>query len=333
MYNKTDNMEKNNILVRKEEETNSNWGFRPEERPITEYLSYGMINLDKPAGPSSHQVSAWIKMIFNSKKVGHGGTLDPAVTGVLPIAIEHATKVVKVLLKSKKEYVAIMHLHGEAHEGKVRDAMKRYVGKITQLPPKRSSVKREKREREIYYIDFLEKKDRDVLFKVGCQHGTYIRRLCEDLGNMIGTRGHMSELRRTQAGGFSENERQVTLQDVDDAYYYYKKDGNETFLRYCVMPLENAVGKIPKVWVFDATVNSLCHGAKLAVRGISKVEKGIDRGTDVAVFSLKDELIGFGTAIMGSEGLIESDKGIGVKMDRIIMKEDTYPSMWKKKED
>jgi H/ACA ribonucleoprotein complex subunit 4 len=320
------------ILTRKEEETNPNWGCVPEKRPIEMYISNGLINLDKPAGPTSHQVSAWVKCIFNSPKAGHGGTLDPAVTGVLPVAINNATKVVSLMLRSPKEYIAIMHLHGEAHEGKVMDVMKQFVGSIKQSPPKRSNVKRVEREREIYELEFLGKKDRDVLFRTKCQHGTYIRRLCEDLGNSIGTRAHMTELRRTKAGGFSEDERLVTLQDLADAYAFYKEDGNEKFLRYCIRPLEIMVKNVPKVWIFDATVNSLCHGAKLAVKGISKVDNDIKSNDTVAVMSLKDELVGLGTALMGSEGMVTAESGLAVKMERIILKEDTYPSMWKKKE-
>jgi H/ACA ribonucleoprotein complex subunit 4 len=324
---------KTGIIVRNEEETNKQWGFLPEKRPIGEHIRNGVINLDKPAGPSSHQVSAWVKKLFGVNKVGHGGTLDPPVTGVLPIAIENATKVIGLLLRSGKEYVALMHLHGDAHEGKVRDAMKQYVGKITQIPPKRSHVKKVEREREIYYITFLEKKERDVLFLVGCQHGTYIRRLCEELGKMAGTKAHMSELRRTRSGCFSEDERLVSLQDLDDAYHYYKDEGNEKFLRHCIQPLENAIKNVPKIWVLDTAIGSLCHGAKLAVKGISKVEDVIKANDTVAVLSLKGELVGFGTTLMGSNGLVEAKDGICVKMDRIVMKEGVYPSIWKKKEE
>ncbi len=317
--------EKNEILVRKVEETNPEYGCIPEERPIENYIKNGIINLDKPKGPTSHQVSDWVKKILHVKKAGHGGTLDPAVTGVLPIALENATKISKLFLKAGKEYVALMHLHSDIHEGKIRDAMKKFVGKIKQVPPKRSNVKRVEREREIYYIDFIEKKGRDVLFRVGCEKGTYIRRLCEQLGRMAGTRAHMIELRRTKAGGFSEDERIVTLQDLEDAYAFWKEEGNEKFLRYCIQPMEVATKLIPKVWVFDSTIDSLCHGAPLAVPGISKVEDGIKKGDEVSIMSLKNELIGIGIAQMRSQGMIEAEKGIAVKIDRVTMPIGIYP--------
>ncbi|MCD6576367.1 MAG: RNA-guided pseudouridylation complex pseudouridine synthase subunit Cbf5 [Nanoarchaeota archaeon] len=317
--------EKPEILVRKEEETNPNYGYIPEERPIEEYIKNGVINLDKPKGPTSHQVSDWVKKILHVKKAGHGGTLDPAVTGVLPIALDNATKIMRLFLLSGKEYVALMHLHSDIHEGKIRDAMKRFVGKIEQIPPKRSHVKRVKREREIYYIEFLEKKGRDVLFRVGAEKGTYIRRLCEQLGAMAGTRAHMVELRRTKAGGFNENERLVTLQDLEDAYAFWKEDGNEKFLRYCIQPMEVVTKLVPKVWVLDSTVDSLTHGAPLAAPGISKVEDGIRKGMEVAVMTSKNELVGIGIAQMRSQGMVEAEKGIAVKLDRVTMPIGVYP--------
>jgi len=321
------------VIVRKKEKTNPSWGHDPSNRTMKEHIENGVINLDKPSGPTSHQVSAWVKCIFGLNKAGHGGTLDPAVTGILPIALENATKIIKTTLKGGKEYVAVMHLHGEVHEGKVRDIIPQFVGRITQLPPKRSSVKRVLRQREIYYIEFLEKQERDVMFKVGCQAGTYIRRLCEDWGKLTGVGGHMIELRRTRAGGFTEKDKLVTLQDLADAYAFWKEEGNEKYLRYCIQPMEVALKNYPKIWVFDSAIDSLCHGAKLAVRGISVVEDGISNEDEVAVLSLKGELVGLGVTLMGSSGLCEAESGIGVKMDRIVMKPGAYPKFWKTKEE
>lgn len=321
------------VITRKVEETNPDYGFDPEKRPIDVLIKNGIINLDKVDGPTSHQMSDWVKKIFKINKAGHGGTLDPRVTGILPVTLGNATKIMKVFLYSGKEYVALMHLHTDVHEGKVRDALKMYVGKITQLPPKRSHVKRVEREREIYYIEFLEKKDRDVLFKVGCQHGTYIRRLCEDLGRIIGGGAHMIELRRTKAGGFSEEDHLVTLQDLIDALAYWREEGNEKFLRYCIWPVERAVRDLPKVWVFDSAVESLCRGAQLHIPGVSKMDDNIAIEKLVAVMTLKNELIGLGTSKTTTKGMAEAKNGVAVKMDRIILPAGTYPKMWKKKEE
>jgi tRNA pseudouridine synthase B (EC 4.2.1.70) len=94
-------------------------GCRPEDRPIRLYIQKGVINLNKPSGPTSHEVTAWIKRILGLKKVGHGGTLDPRATGVLPIMLEDATKISHILLSSEKEYVGLMRLHEIVSEAKL----------------------------------------------------------------------------------------------------------------------------------------------------------------------------------------------------------------------
>ncbi len=318
------------IIIRNNEKTDPKYGVFPEKRSVEEHIVNGIVNLDKPRGPTSHQVTHWVKLIFNLKKAGHGGTLDPAVTGVLPIVMQNATKLSKLFLKSKKEYVALMHMHSDVHEGKIRDAMESFVGKIKQTPPLRSNVKRVEREREIYYLDFLEKNGRDILFKVGCERGTYVRRLCEQLGKMAGTKAHMIELRRTRAGGFSEEERLVTLQDLNDAYSFYKEEGNDKFLRYCIQPMEIVANVLPKVWIIDSAVDPICNGAKLAAPGISKLEDKIEKGKEIAIMSLKGELVALGIAEMSAKGMAEAKEGIAASLERVIMKSGTYP-VWEKK--
>ncbi|MCH8003639.1 MAG: hypothetical protein IH934_03320 [Nanoarchaeota archaeon] len=170
---------KRKILMKKEAKTNNKLGCKPEERKTDEIINYGIVNINKPQGPTSHQVSAYVQKILNIKKSGHSGTLDPHVHGLLPVALGRATRIVQTLLKSGKEYIGIMHLHKDVGETKLKETIKRnFTGKIKQIPPLKSSVKRVKREREIYYFDILEKDDKDVLFIVGCEAGTYIRKLC-----------------------------------------------------------------------------------------------------------------------------------------------------------
>ncbi len=316
MINEVDN----EVFIKNEDNAVGEYGCAPEDRPIDEYIKKGIINLNKPKGPTSHQVTDWVKKALNLKKAGHGGTLDPAVTGVLPITLEDATKISRLLLKSNKEYVALMHLHSDIHEGKIRDAMQKFVGRIKQIPPKRSHVKRVEREREIYNIKFLEKEGRNVLFRVTCEKGTYIRRLCEQLGKMAGTKAHMLELRRTRSGGFDEHYRHVTLQDLEDAYAFWKEDGNEKFLRYCIQPMEVATKFVRKIWVLDSVIDSLSHGAKLDISGVSKFNEGISSGEEIVVMTLKNELVGIGISQMSSEDMKTAENGIAVRMDSVTIK-------------
>jgi len=317
------------IIVKKSSETSDKYGCSPEKRPISEYINLGIINIDKPKGPTSHQVSAYVQKIMNVDKGGHSGTLDPKVTGVLPVAIGKATRIVQALLVAGKEYICLMHLHKEMSEEQIKKVMKDFTGKITQLPPLKSAVKRQWRERNVYYIDILEMAGQDVLFLIGCQAGTYIRKICHDIGIAMGCGAHMAELRRTKAGPFDESSI-VTLQDLTDAYWYYKNEGNEKYLRHVVQPVENAVRHLHKVWILDTTVNTVCHGADLAVPGISKLNSGIEPEDIVAIMTLKDELVALGEARVTSKDIMQYDRGIAIKTRKVFLEPGTYPKVQRK---
>lgn len=313
------------IIVKKKAKSDPKFGHAPEKRPVKDLLTYGIINLNKPSGPSSHQVSSFVQRILNLDKAGHSGTLDPAVTGVLPTALGRATRIVQALLTAGKEYVALMHLHGDVPQGKVYSVIKEFTGKIKQLPPVRSAVKRQLREREVYYIDVLEVEGRDILFRMGCQAGTYVRKWCHDVGEKLGVGAHMAELVRTKAGPFKYHTT-VTLQDIEDALWYLEQ-GNEKFIRHCIQPVENGVGHLPKIWVTDSAVESICHGALLHVPGVVKYEADVETDDLVALMTLKGELIALGKARMGADQLKEKDKGVVSRVVAVFMQPGTYPRM------
>jgi len=309
-------------------ETNPKWGFPPYERPMDLHIKYGVINLDKPPGPSSHEVVAWVKRILNLNKAGHGGTLDPKVSGILPTALENATRVVQALLPAGKEYVALMHLHGNVKKEKILQVMREFEGEIIQRPPLRSAVKRRLRTRKVYYIDVLEIDGKDVLFRVGVEAGTYIRSLIHHIGLALGVGAHMAELRRTRSGPFKEDETLVTLHDLIDAYHFWKDDGIEDYFRKAIQPMEKAVEHLPKVWIRDSAVAAVTYGANLAIPGVVKLHKGIKRGDLVAIMTLKDELVALGKAKMTSGEMFNERKGIAVDVEKVLMPRDWYPKMW-----
>ena len=320
---------KRKILVKKKVDTSEKYGCAPDKRTVKQLLEFGIINIDKPKGPTSHQVAAYVQKIMGVKKGGHSGTLDPKVTGVLPIAIEKGTRVVQALLVAGKEYVCIMHLHKEVEEKKIREAFNKFTGTITQLPPLKSAVKRQHRQRTIYYLNVLEIVDKDVLFVVGCQAGTYIRKLCHDIGKDLGTGAHMAELRRTKAGPFNESTL-TTMSELTDAFWYYKNEGNETYIKHVVQPIENAVSHLPKIYVMDTTVDALCHGADLAMPGISELESNIEPDQNVAIMTLKGELIALGKAKISGKEIMKKTKGIAIKTKKVFMLPGTYPRVQKK---
>ncbi len=217
-----------------------------------------------------------------------------------------------------------MQLHKNVEEVKLRKVCEEFVGKIKQLPPVKSAVVRKLRERTIYYIDIIEISGKYVLFRVGCEAGTYIRKLVSDIGSKIGG-AHMLELRRTKAGPFKEEEI-FTLHDVMDSYHYYRKESNEKYLRKVILPIEAAVAHLPKVWILDGAVDSVCHGMSLKMPGISKFENHIRKKDIVAIMTLKNELVCYGIATVDSKKMQTGRTGVTVKPDAVFMKIGTYPS-------
>jgi H/ACA ribonucleoprotein complex subunit 4 len=321
---------KRESLRKTEDMTNPKFGHNPSERPAEEYIKYGVINLDKPAGPTSHEVAAWTKKILKLNAIGHGGTLDPQVTGVLPVTLEESTKIVQALLYTGKEYICVMKLHGNAEEDHVRQVLAEFEDLIYQRPPLRSSVKRQIRTRRIYYNKFIEMDGRNVLFKVGCEGGTYIRKLCYDVGEILGVGAHMQELRRSRAGPFTETSSlHVNLHDV--AYWFgeYQTKKDQAILHKFIQPMETALELIPKITVRDSAVDALCHGASLTAPGVVTVDTQIQKDTLVAVMTLKGEVVTLSKAVETTEQILSLEHGIVATPERVIMPRGTYPKVWK----
>lgn len=317
------------LLIKAEGETDPDYGTFPDERPIEDHIKRGIVNLDKPSGPTSHEIDSWVKRILGVEKTGHGGTLDPKVTGVLPIGIDYATRAIQMLLGADKEYVCLMHLHEKISKTEIREILKEFQGKIFQTPPLKSAVKREMRVRNIYYVNILEIDGQDVLFKIGCEGGTYIRKYCHDIGEALGIGAHMAELRRTKSGPFTEDETLTTLQDLTDAYHIWKEEGDESFLRDCILPMELAVKHLPKIIIRDSAVDAVCHGADLATGGIVSLDDKIKENDTVAIMTLKGELVAAGESLKTSKEIYKANKGIVIDVKKVFMEPGTYPKMWK----
>ncbi|TDA28748.1 MAG: RNA-guided pseudouridylation complex pseudouridine synthase subunit Cbf5 [Archaeoglobi archaeon] len=323
-------MKLGNYYVIEEAQTSEEYGCPPNKRSVEEHIKKGFVCIDKPRGPSSHEVVVWVRNILNVKKTGHAGTLDPRVTGVLPVFIETATKLVKFLQESGKEYVCVMRLHGDVKEEEIRKVFRMFIGKIYQKPPLKSAVKKQLRIREIYSMQILEIEGRDILFKVSTESGTYIRKLCKDMGEVLGVGAHMQELRRTRTGEFVESES-YTLQDLLDAYIFWKEEGEERYIREIIKPMEAAVSSIPKIVIKDTAVDAICHGANLSIKGVAMVEKNVKKDSTVAIFTAKGELVALGKALFSAEEMLELKKGIVVDVERVLMERGVYPSVWKSK--
>lgn len=306
-------------------------GMSPLKRGLQEYMHYGILNLDKPANPSSHEVVAWIKRIMRVEKTGHSGTLDPKVTGCLIVCIDRATRLVKAQQSAGKEYVGVVRLHGALeHASKLYEAMDTLTGALFQRPPLIAAVKRQLRIRTIYESKMLEYDAARHLgvFWVSCEAGTYIRTLCVHLGLLTGAGGHMQELRRVRSGILSEKENLCTMHDVLDAQYTYDQSKDETYLRRIVMPLEVLLTSFKRVVVKDSAVNAVCYGAKLMIPGLLRFADGIEAGDEIVMITTKGEAVAVGIAQMTTAVMATVDHGVVCKIKRVIMERDTYPRRW-----
>ena len=319
-----------NLVKIDEDITDEKYGHFPDKRPIESLLNYGLILIDKPAGPTSHEVVAWIKRILDIEKTGHSGTLDPGATGLLPIGLGEGTKALSVLLLGPKEYYALARMHAHISEQRINSLITEFIGDIYQRPPQRSAVKRATRVRTIFEFDKIEQNDRLVLMRILCQAGTYIRKIIYDIGEVLGPGATMVELRRTQVSNFSEKEGSFTkLHDLADAYQLYNEKKEDTKIRKLIKPIEHCLEGIRAVTIRDTAVDALCHGAQLAIPGIIAIPRDLRRGELVGIYTIKGEIVGLSEAVMVSSEIETKSNGFAFVMKRIIMKPNTYPKVWR----
>lgn len=311
--------------------TNDAYGTYYDKRSVEQLLEYGFILLDKPNGPTSHETVAWVKKILNVPKAGHSGTLDPQVSGILPIGFGEATKALIVLLLGPKEYHALGRLHSLPIKEKLDDVLRQMTGKIYQKPPQRSSVSRQTRVRHVYEIEVVEQKERLLLLRILCEAGTYVRKIFYDMGEILGSGATMIELRRTRVGQFNEGSNLVKMHDLVDAYALWKEKGDDSKIKRIIIPIEETLSEIKSVIIRDSAVDALCHGAQLAIPGILEISYDMKRGDLVAIYTQKGEVVALAEAIMSEDEIIENTKGFAFKIKRIIMTPNVYPKSWRSK--
>lgn len=314
------------MLVKSKRPISSGRGKRPEERTVDELLEDGVVVIDKPAGPTSHQVTSWVGDMVGAKKSAHGGTLDPRVTGVLPVGLGGAVRAMDALHYGTKAYVGVMRMHGNADRKRLEEIFKEFTDEIYQTPPMRSAVKRELRTRRITSLSLLETSERDVLFKVDCEAGTYIRSLCVDIGDAMALGAHLQDLRRTRAGVLTEDDA-ISLHDLKDAYEEHKA-GDSGPLRKMLRPKEVLLAQMPKIEIKDSAVDAICHGANLAVPGVVSLDERINKGGTVAIMTLSGEGVALGTSLMDSEEVMKRSEGFAVDVSRVFMPTGTYLRSW-----
>ena len=255
----------------------------------------GIIVINKPKGYTSHDVVAKVKKILNIKKVGHTGTLDPNATGVLPLLLNDGTKLSKYLIEHDKEYEVVLKLGiktdtadvegnvvkednfklGSITEEKMSEVLKSFIGIQEQIPPMYSAIKVKgkklyeyarsgetievkPRKIEIYNIELLgvSNNENELSFRVECSKGTYIRSLCEDIAEKIGTLGYMKELKRTKVGTFNINSS-IGLEELE------KNKDDIDFLQKSIISIEDFFKENEKIQLNNKDLRLYINGVKL----------------------------------------------------------------------
>lgn len=286
----------------------------PDERTVDDLLSFGVVNLDKPPGPSSHQVTAWLRDRLGVSRAAHAGTLDPKVTGCLPILTGDATRMAQAFDESVKAYVAVLELHDRTPDN-AAEIIAEFEGPIRQKPPRKSAVKRRLRTRTIHQLDVLASEERRCLLRVECESGTYIRKLCHDLGLALGTGAHMGDLRRVKTVPFDDTDL-VTMHDLTDAMAFYENRDDETEIRSVVSPAERALSHLPRVIIAENAAEQVAHGAPVYAPGVISVEGNeIDEGSLVACYTPDRTAVCLGR-FLGGAG---DESGTVVDLERVLV--------------
>ena len=320
-----------NLVEIDQDITDDAYGTYYDKRTIEQLLNYGLIILDKPPGPTSHETVAWTKRILKLPKIGHSGTLDPQVSGVLPLGLGEATKALGILLYGPKEYHALGRIHSLPSKEKLEETINLFRGEIYQKPPQRSAVVRQTRTRTIHEFEILEQKERLLLTRILCESGTYIRKLYYDLGEILGPGATMIELRRTRVDQFHESDGLVTLHELADAFAVWEENKDDSKLMKMIKPVELAFSELKSVVIRDSAVDAMCHGAQLAIPGILQISPNLKIGDIVGIYTQKGEVVALAESTMSEDEIRDATKGYAFKTRRIIMAPNTYPKKWRSK--
>jgi tRNA pseudouridine55 synthase len=242
----------------------------------------------------------------------HAGTLDPKVTGSLPTMLGEATRLVERFRAAPKEYVAVLELHASV-PADLDATLAEFEGELYQKPPRRSAVSRRLRTREIYNLDVLEVEERRALLRIRCESGTYVRKLCHDLGLALGTGAHMGHLRRTATGPFDDTDLR-SLHDLADALAF-ARDGDPAPLRAAVSPAERLLSGLPGVTIPPSAAKEVATGAPVYAPGVIEVMGTPTRGDTVAVYTPDGAAVAVGTLV----GPLDAERGEVVSLDRVLV--------------
>jgi len=317
------------IILDKDAKTSPEYGTIPDERTIDQLLESCFILLDKSPGPSSHQVSAWARDMMGLEKLGHGGTLDPFASGLLPLLSGKAMRLTGKILTHDKSYLALFKFGKEIERKEIEEKMAMLTGKVYNVPPEISAVRVQVRTRKISTFNILDFNGTSLLTHIECEAGTYVRTIARDLGLLLDTPVDLRELRRPSSGEFSLKQS-ITMQQLADAYWLWKEKGEEAAMLRILHPIEDMLSDLPRVVVKDGAAAALSHGAPLLRPGLVSIDDDLNVGSEVLLVTMKGEAVAIAKMSQNSKVIPEMNQGEVAKPNCVLMKEDTYPRSWKK---
>ena len=319
------------LIFDKDAVTNPKFGCSPSERSLEELLGSGILLVKKPRGPTSHQLTAWIREILGIKKIGHGGTLDPMATGLLTILCGRATRLTDVILNGDKRYISIIRFGRDIQLDELEQLLDSLVGEIYNVPPKESAVKVQVRTRTISSFSLLDfdSSSRIAAVEISCVAGTYIRTLTRDIGLLLNTSCEMLELHRDRTSIFDES-MACSMHQLADAIFLWKEHNDERSLRKLLTPVETILSKIPTITIKDGAVAAMTHGAPLARPGVVDASPGINSGSLVVITSMKGEAVAVANTSVHIDDVLNMTKGQVAVAKSVLMPTGIYPQNWSK---
>tara|TARA_B100000575_G_scaffold53602_1_gene40163 strand:+ start:543 stop:1502 length:960 start_codon:yes stop_codon:yes gene_type:complete len=302
-------------------------GTYPDLKTIEQRLESGFFLLDKGAGPTSHQVAAWVRDMLGLPRLGHGGTLDPFATGVLPLMSGKAMRLTKQILEQNKTYIAVFQFKNEISEEELEAVMHKLTGRIYNVPPEISAVRVQVRTRKIHDFSLLDQHEKRIVARIRCEAGTYIRTMARDMGLLLNQPVELKELRREDSGRFSLDDC-VQLHEIADAVWLWRECNEGEALLRMLHPTEKLLAGLPRIIVKDSAVAALAHGAPLLRPGLVSIPDDLTPGQNVLVTSIKGEAVCFVKVNCDSETITTMEKGEIARPSAVLMNDDVYPRRW-----
>jgi H/ACA ribonucleoprotein complex subunit 4 len=297
--------------------------------PIEARIRAGaFVLVDKPRGPSSHQVTAWVRDLLRVDAAGHAGTLDPNVSGLLWVGLGPALRLVPLVLEFPKRYVGSVAFHGAVPAPELEREVAEFTGPIYQTPPVRSAVKRERRIRTIHRMRLVELERTHAILDLVADSGTYVRTLAVDLGEALGVGAHLEELRRVATGPFTER-ASVTLAQLADAEAA-RRAGDPAPLLALLRPAEEVWREFPRIVLKPAAASAVAHGAGLARGGIQGTVGSFSKGGHVVLVTSTGELVAVGVARYDAKEVASVRRGWVVDGTTVFADPSRFPALWKR---